>query len=158
MKKIIYCFILLALGISACDQSQYDLSRQQPKKKEIPPNQPDSVTPATEDDLMMKLINKEIKAPMDSLMTVKCFNYMKTNYSLMTKLMESPFTTNKDVAKVAMVNYAICINVIDLMEKSPKSVTGDMKNELKNYKNKIDLMSPKFLELYKKYEPKQGEE
>ena len=101
-----------------------------------------------EDDLMMKIMKKEIKTPMDSAMSKKCFDYMKTNYSLMNKILNVSISSNKEVAQVAMANYMICVNSIELLEKSKVVLTVDMKNELETYKNNVELVSPRIISMY----------
>ena len=101
------------------------------------------------DGLMMKIMNNEIKTPMDSAMSKKCFDYLKTNYSLMNKILNDPISSMKEVAQVAMANYMICVNSIELLEKSKLVLTIDMKNELETYKNNVDLVTPRILDLNK---------
>ena len=94
-------------------------------------------------------MKKEIKTPMDSAMSKKCFDYMKTNYSLMNKILNDPISSDKKVAQVAMANYMICVNSIELLEKSKMVLTIDMKNELETYKNNVELVSPRVFDLIK---------
>ena len=83
---------------------------------------------------------------MDSAMSKKCFDYMKTNYSLMNKILRDPISS--EVAQVAMVNYVICVTSIELLKKSKVVLTVDMKNELETYKNNVELVSPRIISLY----------
>jgi len=101
-----------------------------------------------EDDLMMKIIKKEIKTPMDSALSKKCFDYMKTNYSLMNKILDNPISSNKEMAQVAMTNFLICVNSVELLEQSKVVLTVDMKKELETYKNNVELVRPTIVSLY----------
>jgi hypothetical protein len=105
-----------------------------------------------EADLMMKIINNEIKTPMDSAMSKKCFDFMKTNYSLMNKILNNPISSKKEMAEIAMVNYLICVNSIELLEKSKLVLTIYMKNELETYKNNVELVSPRILDMTKSFQ------
>lgn len=130
---------------NSCNQSQ---------EQEISPTTFDSedstiAKPSNdEDDLMMKIMNKEIKTPMDSTMSKKCFDYMKTNYSLMNKILDNPVSSNKEMAQVAMANFVLCVNSIELLEKSKSALSFDMINELETYKNNLELVEPRIIKLY----------
>ncbi len=100
-------------------------------------------------DFMMKIIEEKIQTPMDSATALKCFECMKTNYSLMNKILNNPISSNNQVAQVAMANYMICANSIELLEKSKMVLTIDMKNELETYKNNVELVSPRVFDLIK---------
>jgi hypothetical protein len=109
----------------------------------------DTALSLREDSIMIKIMKNEIKTPMDSVMSKKCFDYLKTNYSLMNKILNDPISLNKEAAQVAMANYLICMNSIELLEKSKMVLTIDVKNELETYKNRIELVSPRIFDLYK---------
>jgi hypothetical protein len=110
--------------------------------------QADSANSVLEDDLMLKIINKDIKTPMDSTLAIRCFNYMKVNYSLMIKIIDSKLSSNKEMAQVAMANYIICTNSIELLEKSSGVLTKSTRNEIKGYKSKLEPVSLRIFDLY----------
>jgi hypothetical protein len=101
-----------------------------------------------ENDLMVKIINKEITTPMDQLLAKRCLDYMKTNYSLMNKIIDDPISLTNKGSEIAMANYVICINSLELLEKSIDSVTSEMKTEIQVLKYKLELVSPRILQLY----------
>jgi hypothetical protein len=104
------------------------------------------------DDLMMKIAKKELKIPMDSSTANKCFDYMKTNYSLMLKIINDPISSNEKVAQVAMANYLICVNGIELLEKSEKTLSLKMKNEIEAFKKDLERVNSKMQSLYQNIE------
>ena len=146
MKTLLFIATLFCFFIfNSCDRSQENRISS-PSIESIDTTTSNSSN--NEDDLMMKIMKKEIKTPMDSAMSKKCFDYMKTNYSLMNKILNDPISSDKKVAQVAMVNYMICVNSIELLEKSKVVLTVDMKNELETYKNNVELVSPRIISVY----------
>ena len=146
MKTLLFIATLFCFFIfNSCDQSQENRISS-PSIESIDTTTSNSSN--NEDDLMMKIMKKEIKTPMDSAMSKKFFDYMKTNYSLMNKILNDPISSDKKVAQVAMANYMICVNSIELLEKSKVVLTVDMKNELETYKNNVELVSPRIISVY----------
>ena len=108
----------------------------------------DSTSFLSDDDLMMKIINKDINIPMGHYMAKRCLEYMKTNYGLMNKIIDDPISLTVKGSEIAMANYVICINSLELLEQSKNSLTNEMKDEIQNYKYKLELIRPRIMNLY----------
>ncbi len=112
----------------------------------------DSSSLLSDDDLMMKIINKDINIPMEHNMAKRCFEYMKTNYGLMNKIIDDPISLTVKGSEIAVANYVICINSLELLEQSKDSLTNEMKDEIQNYKYKLELISPRIMKLYQDFQ------
>jgi hypothetical protein len=66
----------------------------------------------------------------------------------MNKILNDPISSNKEMAQVAMANFLICVNSIELLEQSKVVLTIDMKKELETYKNNVELVRPTIVSLY----------
>ena len=148
---VVLIFVITDLG-HILRGNPYDYSNEKKIKSEINKNisiEGDSVSDSSiEDDLMVKIINKEIKTPMKQLLAKRCLDYMKTNYSLMNKIIDDPISLSKKGSEIAMANYVICINSLELLEKSKDSVTNEMKTEIQELKYNLELVRPRILRLY----------
>lgn len=105
--------------------------------------------------LMMQIIEQKIKTPMDLSMTLKCHSYLKTSYSLMTKLLnykeaqtEAKQISELDLSTIIMTNYLVCQNAIILLEKSTVSMNNQMQKELIEYKKNLELISGRVMDVY----------
>jgi hypothetical protein len=153
MKKvtvILATFLLSSVILTSCggDSEKKGVSKKIPDKEE----NKKSTNNELDDDLMMKIIEKKINTPMDSAMTIKCFEYLKTSYGLMIKLLEDVEAQNEakkrtdmDLNTLIMSNYLICTNAIDLLDKSIISMNSNMQTELVEYKKKLEIVGEKVM-------------
>jgi hypothetical protein len=148
---LVLIFVITDLG-HVLRGNPYGYSHEKKIKSEIKKNistEEEAVSDSSiEDDLMVKIINKEIKTPMDQLLAKRCLDFMKTNYSLMNKIIDDPISLSNKGSELAMANYVICINSLELLEKSKDSVTNKMKTEIQDLKYKLELVEPRILRLY----------
>lgn len=106
-------------------------------------------------DFMMKIIEKKIQTPMDSATALKCFDFLKINYSLMMKLLneknnyeETINISGENYRTLIMTNFLVCENAIDLLEKSENVLNKNIQNELIDFKEKIKFVNQRVIDLY----------
>ena len=80
---------------------------------------------------------------------------MKTNYSLMMKLLneknnyeETINISGENYRTLIMTNFMVCENAIDLLEKSENVLNKNIQNELIDFKEKIKFVNQRVIDLY----------
>ena len=133
---IIFIAVLLALSASNNDyEENYEVDQSDLNYNLQEENYNTLDSSSNTDDLMMKIIEKDIPTPMDSATAMDCLDLMQTSLGLSQKIMGPGGISNTEQGNlVGMSCVLVCENGLALYEESKSKLPQNVVNGFEDFK------------------------